>query len=50
MSNWKQFGPQIKKLRGDMPIKKIAELAGIDRGHLSRLENSKGRPPEDIID
>lgn len=49
MSNWRQFGPKIKRLRGETSIKAIAELAGIDRGHLSRLENSKSRPTEETV-
>lgn len=43
------FGETIKSLRGEKSIKEIADLAGIDRGHLSRLENSKNRPTEETI-
>lgn len=49
MANWEKFGPEIRILRGDKSIQEIAGLAGIDRGHLSRLENSKSRPTEDTV-
>jgi len=46
LSDWTLFGPEIKRLRDKKSIKEVAELAGIDRGHLSRLERSKHRPSE----
>jgi len=49
MAQWEKFGPEIKILRGDKSIQEIAGLAGIDRGHLSRLENSKSRPTEETV-
>ena len=49
MATWEKFGTEIKNLRGDKSIQEIAGLAGIDRGHLSRLENSKSRPTEETV-
>jgi len=43
LSDWTLFGPEIKRLRDKKSIKEVAELAGIDRGHLSRLERSKSK-------
>jgi transcriptional regulator with XRE-family HTH domain len=49
MESWKEFGPEIKRLRGANTVRYVADLAGITGGHLSRLENSKSRPTEETI-
>lgn len=38
------FGQAIHRLRGDLSLRQVAQVASIDPGHLSRMANDK-RPP-----